>query len=65
VSAAVRAVPFGQTTGQKIIFRLSSDILIGSQTALQRTDTELEWCGWGMSLACANHETQYSRLFRS
>jgi urease accessory protein len=65
VSAAVRAVPFGQTTGQKIIFRLSSDILLGSQAALQRLDSELEWCGWGTSLACANHETQYSRLFRS
>jgi len=65
VSAAVRAVPFGQTAGQKIIFRLSSDILISSQAALQRLDRELEWCGWGTSLACANHETQYSRLFRS
>ncbi|MEI6330093.1 MAG: urease accessory protein UreF [Pseudanabaena sp. ELA645] len=65
VSAAVRSVPFGQTTGQKIIFRLSSDILISSQAALQRLDRELEWCGWGASLACANHETQYSRLFRS
>ncbi len=65
VSAAVRAVPFGQTTGQKIIFSLSADILQGSQSALQRLDNELEWCGWGVSLACANHETQYSRLFRS
>jgi urease accessory protein len=65
VSAAVRSVPFGQTTGQKIIFRLSSDILLSSQAALQRLDSELEWCGWGTSLACANHETQYSRLFRS
>ena len=65
VSAAVRAVPFGQTTGQKIIFNLSADILQGSQSALQRSDNELEWCGWGASLACANHETQYSRLFRS
>ena len=65
VSAAVRAVPFGQTTGQQVIFRLSTDILNSSQLALNRLDKELEWCGWGMSLACANHETQYSRLFRS
>lgn len=65
VSAAVRAVPFGQTTGQQIIFRLSSDILHSSQVALHRRDNELEWCGWGANLACANHETQYSRLFRS
>ena len=65
VSAAVRSVPFGQTTGQKVIFKLSSDILRSSQLALSRLDDELEWCGWGTSLACANHETQYSRLFRS
>jgi urease accessory protein len=65
VSAAVRSVPFGQTTGQQIIFRLSTDILQSSQFALQRSDEQLEWCGWGASLASANHETQYSRLFRS
>jgi urease accessory protein len=65
VSAAVRVVPFGQTTGQQVIFRLSADVLATSQSALQRLDSELEWCGWGVSLACANHETQYSRLFRS
>jgi urease accessory protein len=65
VSAAVRSVPFGQTSGQQIIFRLSTDILQSSQFALQRSDDQLEWCGWGTSLASANHETQYSRLFRS
>ncbi len=65
VSAAVRSVPFGQTTGQQIIFRLSPDIYSSSQLALNLLDNELEWCGWGTSLASANHETQYSRLFRS
>lgn len=65
VSAAVRAVPFGQTIGQQIIFRLGTDILRSSQLAVERPDHDLEWCGWGSSLACANHETQYSRLFRS
>lgn len=65
VSAAVRSVPFGQTTGQQIIFRLNADILQSSQLALDRLDHELEWCGWGASFASANHETQYSRLFRS
>jgi urease accessory protein len=65
VSAAVRAVPFGQTTGQQILFRLSGNVLDSSQLALELSDDELEWCGWGASLASANHETQYSRLFRS
>jgi len=65
VSAAVRSVPFGQTLGQQVIFRLNPDILCSSQLALKLLDRELEWCGWGASLASANHETQYSRLFRS
>jgi len=65
VSAAVRSVPFGQTAGQQVIYRLNADILQSSQLALDRLDSELEWCGWGASLASANHETQYSRLFRS
>ncbi|MFM7888733.1 MAG: urease accessory protein UreF [Pseudanabaena sp.] len=65
VSVAVRSVPFGQTTGQQVIFRLNADIWQSSQFALERLDKELEWCGWGASLASANHETQYSRLFRS
>lgn len=65
VSAAVRAVPIGQTVGQRLIFTLSEDITNISQLALQLQDCELEWCGWGTSLASANHETQYSRLFRS
>ncbi len=65
VSAAVRAVPFGQTTGQQILFRLSDNVLDSSQLALARSDDQLEWCGWGASLASANHEIQYSRLFRS
>ncbi|PZU97380.1 MAG: urease accessory protein UreF [Pseudanabaena sp.] len=65
VSAAVRAVPLGQTVGQRIIFTLSEEIANSSQLAFQRQDRELEWCGWGSSLASANHEIQYSRLFRS
>lgn len=65
VSAAVRSVPLGQTTGQQIIFQLNEDILHSSQLALERSDDRLEWCGWGSSLASANHEAQYSRLFRS
>jgi len=65
VSAAVRAVPFGQTIGQQIIFRLSPDILHSSQLAVERLDQDLEWCGWGSILASANHESQYSMLFRS
>lgn len=65
VSAAVRSVPFGQTVGQQVIFQLSPNVLTSAASALQKADHDLEWCGWGASIASANHETQYSRLFRS
>lgn len=65
VSAAVRLVPLGQTAGQQVIFNLGADISICTRQALVRSEHDLEWCGWGASLASANHETQYSRLFRS
>ncbi|MDX2255182.1 MAG: urease accessory protein UreF [Pseudanabaenaceae cyanobacterium bins.39] len=69
VSAAVRAVPLGQTLGQKVIFQLGDQILQTATSVMGYSDQDmrdqLEWCGWGASLACANHETQYSRLFRS
>jgi urease accessory protein len=69
VSAAVRAVPLGQTIGQRVIFQLGDQILQTATYALSCGDqdmlNQLEWCGWGANLACANHETQYSRLFRS
>ncbi len=65
VSAAVRSVPFGQTIGQQVIFRLHSQVINHAQLACDRLDQDLEWCGWGASLASTNHEVQYSRLFRS
>ena len=65
VSAAVRSVPFGQTIGQQVIFRLHDQVTNYAQLASDRQDQDLQWCGWGASLASANHEVQYSRLFRS
>jgi urease accessory protein len=63
VMAAVKAVPLGQTAGQKILLDLGS--------RLERlADLQLEEAAWsnfapGLALLSAKHETQYSRLFRS
>ena len=74
VSAAVRSVPLGQTVGQQVNFTLGSDVMRSAEAALllslnlidkQDCQRQLEWCGWGVSIASANHEVQYSRLFRS
>ncbi len=77
VSAAVRSVPLGQTVGQQVNFALGSDVVRSAEMALemalllaedfnkQENARQIEWCGWGASIASANHEVQYSRLFRS
>lgn len=63
VIAAVKAVPLGQTAGQKILLSLG-DRLAGI------ADLQVEESSWsnfapGLAFLSARHETQYSRLFRS
>jgi urease accessory protein len=77
ISAAVRSVPLGQTVGQQVNFILGDDVVRSAKTAQemalllaedfdkQENARQLEWCGWGVSIASTNHEVQYSRLFRS
>ena len=60
VMAAVKAVPLGQTAGQKILLSLGD-----------RLETlplpEESWSNFapGLAVLSTKHETQYSRLFRS
>jgi urease accessory protein len=63
VMAAIKAVPLGQTAGQRILLSLG-DRLAGL------AKMELEEPRWtnlapGLAYLSAQHETQYSRLFRS
>jgi urease accessory protein len=63
VMAAVKAVPLGQTSGQRILLSLG-DRLAGI------ADLQVEEASWsnfapGLAFLSARHETQYSRLFRS
>ena len=63
VMAAVKAVPLGQTAGQKILLSLGDRLseLAGLEIP------EQHWTNFTPGLAClsSRHETQYSRLFRS
>ena len=60
VMAALKAVPLGQTAGQKILLELG-----GRLEAL--VEKEAQWSNFapGLAYLSARHETQYSRLFRS
>ncbi len=63
VSAGVKLIPLGQTAGQQLLLKLGEEIEKGQ--IAQLPDSELESCGWGLSIASMSHETLYSRLFRS
>lgn len=65
ISAAVRAVPLGQTEGQRLLRQLTPLIQQTHHETQTLTPETLYACSWGVSLASMAHETQYSRLFRS
>lgn len=66
ISAAVRAVPLGQSDGQLALAALEPVVHATAEAALAVTDLDevgsttplLDWCS-------LRHETQYTRLFRS
>ncbi|MDO6385766.1 MULTISPECIES: urease accessory protein UreF [unclassified Uliginosibacterium] len=66
VMAAVKLVPLGQTAGQRMLVALAEDLPALALEAVRRADTE-DWENFtpGMTLASCQHETQYTRLFRS
>jgi urease accessory protein len=63
VMAAVKAVPLGQTAGQKILLSLGGQF----ERVADEASTRIEFLNFAPGLAAlsARHETQYSRLFRS
>jgi urease accessory protein len=65
VMAAIKAVPLGQSAGQRILAKLGErlDELARRSAALD----EHSWCNFapGLAMLSSRHETQYSRLFRS
>ncbi len=65
VQAAIKAVPLGQTAGQRILQRLAAEIPAAVETALQLPDSERQAFTPMLAILSAQHETQYSRLFRS
>lgn len=65
VMAAVKAIPLGQTEGQRILLSLGDLLPSLAEKSMQMKDEDLGNFAPTLALLCARHETQYSRLFRS
>jgi urease accessory protein len=65
VLAALKLVPLGQTSGQRILHRLATDLPAIVERALKLQDEDIGVGALRHSVASALHETQYTRLFRS
>jgi urease accessory protein len=65
VLVAVKSVPLGQQAGQTMLYALHGAVQAAVGTATALRDEELGSAAVGFAIACARHETQYSRLFRS
>ncbi|MGB7184867.1 MAG: urease accessory UreF family protein [Burkholderiaceae bacterium] len=65
IAAAIKAVPLGQQSGQRVMDTIASQL---SSTAAQAPGLPADqWSNFapGFAIASCVHETQYSRLFRS
>jgi len=65
VQAAIKSVPLGQSAGQRILARLTHDIPAAVDQASNLMDSERQAFSPMLAILSAQHETQYSRLFRS
>jgi urease accessory protein len=64
-SAALRLVPLGQTSGQRILSRAAEVLPELTERALAVSDDRIGAFAPALALGSALHETQYTRLFRS
>lgn len=63
--AAIKSVPLGQGSGQRMLMRLAAEIPLAVDDALSRDAATRQAFAPMLSILSARHETQYSRLFRS
>jgi urease accessory protein len=65
VMAALKAVPLGQAAGQRLLQEIGRRLPVVVERALVLADSDRSNFAPGFAIACCNHETQYTRLFRS
>lgn len=65
VIAALKAVPLGQTDGQKILLAIGDRLESVADEAEAMADDDIGSFAPALAILSSQHETQYSRLFRS
>ena len=65
VQAALKSVPLGQNAGQRILAALAEEIPDAVDHATRLMDSERQAFAPMLAILSAQHEAQYSRLFRS
>lgn len=65
VLAAVKTIPLGQMSGQRILWHLHGLIPTAVETAMTLEDQDMSSSLPQYAMLSMHHETQYSRLFRS
>ena len=65
VQAAVKSMPLGQSAGQRMLAALSREIPAAADHATRLMDSERQAFAPMLAILSSQHETQYSRLFRS
>lgn len=65
VQAAIKSVPLGQSSGQRMLARLAQQIPGAVDHAMALSDDARQAFSPMLAILSARHETQYSRLFRS
>jgi urease accessory protein len=65
VSAGLRLIPLGQTDGQRALRTLEPVVADCVAAALIRPAEDFGSCAFAAELSSIDHETQYTRLFRS
>jgi urease accessory protein len=63
--AAIKSVPLGQSSGQRILSRLTAEIPAAVDHALNVVDDDRQAYSPMLAILSSQHEVQYSRLFRS
>ncbi len=65
VLAALKGVPLGQMSGQRMLLKLEDAVIEAARIALRLEDEDISNWTPGLSLLSMQHETLYSRIFRS
>nr|WP_315465918.1 urease accessory UreF family protein [uncultured Rhodoferax sp.] len=65
MQAAIKAVPLGQSAGQRILSALTAEIPSAVDHALSVNDDTRQAFSPMLAILSSQHEVQYSRLFRS